>query len=129
MSAGTGANKFKFDPHHSGNQNLTIGRKITVALLHMESNQEGERMEYKPRYGVRVADEYKGLPTPLLPPRAVYRGWIQDTSAHGVAHIFNSRGESIQLFAIILVMSTLIGLSFQTKSPKYVSDANTGSMQ
>ncbi len=59
----------------------------------METKDSDTNVEYTPRYGVRVADDYKGLPTVLLPPRAVYRGWVQDTSAHGVAHIFNSRGK------------------------------------
>ncbi len=63
----------------------------------MGSKEVDSHMEYTPRYGVRVADEYKGLSTVLLPPRAVYRGWVQDTSAHGVAHIFNSRGKDSYL--------------------------------
>ena len=47
-----------------------------------------------PLYGVRVSDEYKMVRTSDLPPQALGKGLIQDTSAHGISHIFNSRGRN-----------------------------------
>ena len=44
-------------------------------------------------YGLRVADAFRGVPDATQPPRAPALGFIQDTSAHGLAHIVHSRGE------------------------------------
>ena len=53
-----------------------------------------------PLYGVRVSDEYKTLSTSDLPPKALGEGLVQDTSAHGISHIFNSRGKNPRNYII-----------------------------
>ena len=54
----------------------------------MTENNESNNSLYEPR----VPDEFKTIPLTMLPSRAPALGFIQDTSAHGVANIFNSRG-------------------------------------
>ena len=58
-----------------------------------------------PLYGIRVSDEYKTVRTSDLPPQALGKGLVQDTSAHGISHIFNSRGKNPESFLNILPMT------------------------
>ena len=58
----------------------------------MTADKGTKGQSYISFYGPRVPEEYVNVPTSQLPTRAPGLGLIQDTSAHGIANIFNARG-------------------------------------
>ena len=64
-----------------------------VIIAKMTSGTQHNEKRY---YEFVVSEEYHGKPTQLITSRAVWRGFQETTTAHGISHVKNARGTSHQ---------------------------------